>query len=317
MSRAYWHTKDGEAELHGSERAHLHFVAEAAATCAWGLQEPYDDLARADAILSLIPQAERGYLQDIRDNVAADAGNPRRVQMFVRALATALKVGDLRVVVDGVALDTRDLALNTALATGSAPVQLAAKIHGWCEVHCWVEGPDRAWLASVIDEGLTQGCYRWAMSYSPYPGGKQKRVEQGWGDVLALLRSSDSGPVVLSYSVTDFFPNHNIAAWSPPTMPEDWRPAFFEKAEWEALSGQLRQEYRDEHLDELFWELPAAQRWETAMAGLREQRPWARLGPDTLASTYFGAPVTIDDLFAPDRDERIARAAHVPMASRA
>lgn len=44
------------------------------------------------------------------------------------------------------------------------------------------------------------------------------------------------------------------------------------------------------------------------MGALRERRPWARLAPDTLTEVTFGPPVTIYDLFAPDRDERVRTA---------
>jgi hypothetical protein len=315
MSRVYWQAEDGVAELHGSERAWLRQLVAGWATIAWGLRDPYDDLARADAILALIPVDERGYLQEYRDRVSADPDNPQQVQTFVRALDTALKVGGLRLDVNGERLHVDDVAANTALATRSAPIQLATKIHGWCEVHCWTEGPDRQWMASVIEEGLDERLYRWGMFYHSHPLGKKKWAEQGWKEVLELLRAGDRGPVVLSYSVTDSFPNREIAAWSPPATSAVWRPDYYSEAEWTALSVRERQDHLAEHLDELFGELPAAQRWEYAVDGLRQKRPWARLGPDTLGSTHFGAPVTIDDLFASDRDERVARALTVPMAT--
>lgn len=49
-----------------------------------------------------------------------------------------------------------------------------------------------------------------------------------------------------------------------------------------------------------------------ALAGLRRKQPWARIAPDTLATSSFGPMVTVYDLFAPDRDERVRRAAGLP-----
>ena len=41
---------------------------------------------------------------------------------------------------------------------------------------------------------------------------------------------------------------------------------------------------------------------------LREHRPTERLSPGLLGTEMFGPPVSVYDLFAPDRDERETRA---------
>jgi hypothetical protein len=195
-------------------------------------------------------------------------------RQLVSALQTSLRVQGLDLEVAGVKLRTANIDLNTALIAGSDPVALAAKIHGWCESHCWIEGPDREWLAEIIDEGVENGLFRRGFWYADTPDGpKDKWSSQGWEEVLTLLRSRDDEPVVLSYSVSERFPNEYIAGWDGP--------------------------------EDSWYDLPDAEQWERALTGLREQRPWARLAPDTLYDVTFGPPVTVYDLLAPDRDERV------------
>jgi len=87
--------------------------------------------------------------------------------------------------------DLFDLQLNTAISMGSDPIKLAAYIHGTCEVFGYFEQKDFGWVIATINQGLTSGIYRY---------------NQGWEDVISLLESNPS-EVVMSYSVTDSFPN--------------------------------------------------------------------------------------------------------------
>src|SRR5678809_1267407 len=57
-------------------------------------------------------------------------------------------------------IDPFELQLNSALALGSDVVKLAARFHGQCEVHCWVDAADRVWLANMVVEGLECGVFR-------------------------------------------------------------------------------------------------------------------------------------------------------------
>jgi hypothetical protein len=91
-----------------------------------------------------------------------------------------------------------DAALNTACAIGNDQVRLMARLHGQCEVHAFVVGQNRAWLAAIIRRGRETGVFR---------------ADQGWESVAELLASRDDCPVVTSYSVTRQFPNPEIAGW--------------------------------------------------------------------------------------------------------
>lgn len=316
MSGIYFHTPSKQAELRGSERAWLRQVARGPADAAWDLNGS-SGFDRAKAILDLVPEVPDGldganYLHTMLRAAVQNKDNPEPRWALVRALKTTMRVDGLRMLIAGVELNTDNISLNTALVAGSDPVRLAAKINGWCESHAWVDGPDRAWMADIINEGLRAGIYRRELWYADTSDGPHdKRADQGWGQVVDLLRARDDEPVVMSYSVTDGFPNPWIAGWDPPIDP-GWLPDWADgdgHNEWIAMSGAERAGWRREHADEQWYDLPADQQWELAMAGLRRERPWARIGPDTLAEVTFHYPVTVYDLFAPDRDERVRAAA--------
>ena len=240
MSRVYFHTKHTDAELHGSERAWLGHIARSIGDTAWGLDPDHPSLERAEQILALIPEVPEGeyganYLhRHLREAQAQNAANlaafegwrpghaPRGrtdyepERNLMRSLRTALSgIGSRDMLVAGVSLDPSSVSLNTALALGSDPVRLAAKIHGWCEVHAWFDGPDRAWAADIIDQGLAAGIYRRG---HPADAG----YSQGWEQVQALLRERDDEPVVMSYSVCDQFPNQRWYPGWPGREVEKW-----------------------------------------------------------------------------------------------
>lgn len=320
MSRVYWHAREREVELRGSERAWLAHVAQGPATAAWDL-DGASSLERAIEIVSMVPEVPDGeynanYLhtymreakaQDERNKAAYAGWRPgtshpatdhETIHRFVDSLGVALRVRGVTLDVAGHRLHSSNLDLNTALVAGSDPVRLAAKIHGWCEIHCWVEGPDREWLAGLIDEGLEAGIYRRGLWYSDVPDGpRDKWSSQGWEEVQALLREAADGPVVLSYSVCDQFPNPRTHPAWPGREVESWDDYSDDE---KAAVEDWQERWYDNEDD--------GTRFDLGVSWLREQQPWAQLGPDTLASVSFGPRVTIYDLFAPDRDERISRA---------
>jgi hypothetical protein len=85
--------------------------------------------------------------------------------------------------------------------------------------------------------------------------------------------------------------------------------------EWADMSDSDRAEYQRDHASGRWYELPTDERWRLGMAGLYWERPWAQLTPDTLAEVMFGPPVTVWDLFAPDRDERVRAACGIEAAA--
>lgn len=290
MSRVYFHSPSGDAELRGSERAWLRSVAEGPAQAAWEL-DTTGAYERAVEIMGWIGEKpDSGYGSNyLHKHLREAQARPRDYearQRFVSSLKLALRVNGIELHVAGARLGSSNVDLNTALVAGSDPVRLAAKISGWCECHAYIEGPDRKWAADIIDQGLKTGIYRRTLRYTSL-GDVPREASQGWEGVQELLRARDDEPVVLSYSVTESFPNEEIAGFERP---------------------------RDEHgepINHAWYELPAEERWDRAMTGLRQSQPWARLAPDTLAEVYFHLPVTVYDLFAPDRDARVRAAAEL------
>lgn len=165
--------------------------------------------------------------------------------------------GDRLLTFQGEAIPTFDLALNTVLAVGSDPLCLFAKFHAQCEIHAWVEGANRTWMADLIQQGLDSGLYRQGV---------------GWDAVLKLLRASVEGPVVTSYSVTESFPNAYVAEWVAPTN-DDGEPD-----------------------DDAWYDLPDGEQWDLAIAGLRRSRQVPALSPEILRAR-FGRQLTLIDIF--------------------
>ncbi len=111
--------------------------------------------------------------------------------------------------------------LNTAVAIGGEALCLLAKLHGYSEAHCYVEGPDRAWLAQVIAKGRENNVLRASM---------------GWEEVAAFLVTNDKEPVVCSFSVCAGFPDdsqiHGVDY-------EEWE-VLSESVQWETSMKVLR-----------------------------------------------------------------------------
>lgn len=315
MSRLYFHTPTATAELAGSEKAWLERIGYGPSVAAWNLHTP-GSFDRAAEIIAMVPEPPAGryganYLHKYLREAQAD-NSYEKIHQLVAALQTALRASSLDIHVAGHHLRSANLEANTALAAGSPPVALAAKLGHWGEQHAWVEGPDRAWLADTIQQGLDAGIYRHGIWYATQPDGpSDKWADQGWDEVLTLLRTGDDQPVVTSYSVCDGFPNPGVAGWNPDVDPgwaPDWAATGNGRAEWDESDDETKSSYRRDHVHDLWYEQPDDLRWQQAMEGLRRSRPWARLAPDTLAEVTFGPPVTVFDLFAADRDDRVRAA---------
>jgi hypothetical protein len=208
MSRVYFHSPSGDAELRGSERAHAGWLSSAIGIAALDLND-YDFRERTGKHI--------------------DAGHPLR---DVQAAETALRAGDVHFVVPSGRYSAWEVLLNTCLAIGSDPLCFLTRMHAQCEIHAWVDGPDRTWLAGVIADGRRAGLMR---------------EGQGWEDVSACLLACADEPVVMSYSVCDQFPSRSAATWEPPIVDGE--------KNWDA-----------------WYDLDEAARWRLAMAGVQELR---------------------------------------------
>lgn len=298
MSKIYFHTPTHTAKLMGSERGWLRTIAANTASPWWGLNNLATPTDRVlDIINMIIPGTCGQYVLDIAGPVRNGQRDHATVKALIDILTICLRVNDVPLRVGDHAVSSENAELNTALTTGNDLVRLAAKIHGWCEIHPWFEETDRAWCADIIERAVTAGVYRAGMWCTGY-GGQRTWCEQGWSDVVALLRDTTThpGPVVLSYSVCDEFPNPEVAltmpAW-PGGVPKDWN----------ALTTTQQDERRTAIT--AWYNLPESIQWETAMDGIRRDQPWANIGPTNLTTTPFGPPITLFDLFHPDRVDRV------------
>jgi hypothetical protein len=270
MSRVYFHTQhEGEAELLGSERAHMHLLPRdigASMIPSWAVDdEPLYRVIR--------PELHDKYTVKTHHGRPWPAEWPRKVDR--ERLTLSLGGFAPRIFCKGGRdLDTDCLLLNTQLAIGSDALALMAKLEGQCEIHAWVDGPDRAWMADVIQQGLDAGLYRDGM---------------GWDKVQELLRSGSEGPVVTSYSVCDGFPGWHLinqATWPPGV-----------ERTWSALTEEEQQQR--EAGNEAWYELPQDEQWESAMYVLRENKSglWGgQISPEALRGR-FGHGLSMVDLF--------------------
>lgn len=309
MSRVYFHSPHGDAELRGSERAWLGSLVD---SIAFGFLDRYTD---AEQLLALVRPGHWLHKED--------RTQPGWALTWYDRARLALGTGnddDPVLQWRGHGIDTFSLRLNTALRYGSDPVRLAARIHGQCEIHAYVEGINRAWLANLIQQGLDEHVYRAGIWYTDRPGVNpaaqpdRRWSDQGWGEVVKLLRDRDDEPVVMSYSVCDGFPNREAARWEPPPMPEGWAPDWADddegRAEWAERYPHLegREDYYRSTAGDAWYDLPDEERWRIAMGGLRGSDGGLEISPDEFGKYYFTHGLTLPDLLAPDYEERLDKA---------
>lgn len=251
MSRLYFHTRDeGTVEVLGAERAYIgNLIKDLARPFlphgAWGVRD----------VLPLIAYGERGDLAEYADH-------PRAAEM----LRLSFDHAEATFTYGGKPVRNLPLGLNTVLAIGNDFMCLLARLDGQCEIHSYVEGPHRAWMAELIEQALTARVLR---------GGV------GWNDVIELLRSRDDAPVVTSHSVSESFPNESLADWQPPQVGPD--------------EGDL-------DYDAWYNDYTDAERWDMAIKGLRAQtgRYETELSPETLRDR-FGHRLTLMDVLGQEK----------------
>lgn len=254
MSRICFHTEARTVVVRGRERARLGALTDKlglALTDAYLLRRaaPWLDI-------SICGRSVASYELDVR--LEHDA----RLALRYGAMGPILAY-------QGHPLDPLVLGLNTAALLGSDPVRLAARIHAQCEIHGWVDGPDRKWIADVLEDGLLIGIFRHGLGENA----------TGWTDVLELLREDDGGPVVMSYSGSNTFPNAQTSTFLPL-----WPEGAPER--WDALS-EADQKLRSETA-EVWDELPAADQWRMSVAYLRTGTGLLQLTPDDWDGYHFG-----------------------------
>lgn len=260
MSRVYFHSPEDDAEVRGSERAYAScLIGNLAMAVFENHVEKYRD---EQPLLKIIPAGS--YLhRSARERFANDFGTWFRV---------AYGPDDYFILPDGQKVATWDVALNTATVLGGDALMFLARMHAQCEIHGWVDGPDKAWLAEIIEQGLVDKLYR---------------ANAGWETVVELLKENTTSPVVMSYSVCEQFPNCGVGDWMDKIFRDD--------------------EHRDEHADK-WYELPDDEKWRISMDGLKAKSGKLKIKPDDWRGYGYGLGLSAFDVVAALYDERKADA---------
>lgn len=270
MSRVYFHTPSGDTEILGSERA---YAGGLVGDLTVGIVKPRF-LRELDVFRQLIPASH--YLWSSVDNM------PR----FESSFETAWKV-QLELAWKGHTFDCWTVSLNTVQRIGNDPLKFLARMHAQCEIHAFVEGANRAWLAEIIHKGRVLGLYR---------------EGAGWEDVVKLLLTRDDEPAVMSYSVCERFPNASSSDWLPP-----WPEGV--PLHWDALTKEQQDER--ERLSEEWYDLPDEEQWERGLNWLRKEPGMLEFKPETWEGYGYSHGISAFDLVAPDYAERLDRALSV------
>jgi hypothetical protein len=113
---------------------------------------------------------------------------------LIKNIKTSLSLGDLTL---NHCDDTEFwlIQANTLISIGSDALKLLVKIYSQCEVHGFIEGNNRKWAASILQNALDCGLIR-----------KNPFGYNGWDSLIELMNEDDDSPIVMSYSVADDFP---------------------------------------------------------------------------------------------------------------
>jgi hypothetical protein len=188
MSRIYFHTRNDEAAVYGSERA---WMGNIASKITYGIMEQLTDNRN---ILRYI--AKDCWIHDNQSDIK-------------HALKIILSVGENKYpfVLGNDSITPFELCLNTAIVSGSDPIKMCARIHGQCEIHCYIVRDDFDWFSNIIKNGIQSMIFR---------------KNQDWESVLSLIEKTEENEIVLSYSVCDGFPNRYVAGWKDDCDGDSW-----------------------------------------------------------------------------------------------
>lgn len=265
MSYIQFQDQHGSATLRGVERFRLLSLVQDSTAALLRGQRPAELATR---LHDLLP--------DDHELRFASAPRGRQTGPWLQAYSAAARsiFNDPLVRYRGHQLAQMTMQLNTAMAVGTEPVRLAARLHGQCEINCWVDGPHRTWLADVVEGGLEDGSFRAGL---------------GWESIADLLRQRDDQPVVTSFS--DHFPTF----WSVPTTQVGAPDA------------------EDDELIQTWESLPAEERWRLALQELQVRTADAELDIRPAWTSYrYGHTLSFHDLIAEDHQERFDRALGLP-----
>lgn len=250
VSRLYFTSRDDKAELMGWEFHALGGIVTHIALGVLGTDSLVSNRVTIEPLWRIVLNPP-SYVRDQPD-------------LALRTMFGGSGNEGTRIAIDGETVRPRDIAFNTCIAIGAKPLQLAARLAAQGEIHAWVDGPNRWWLADIIMQGREAGLYR---------------PNSGWEDVAAMLLREADEPVVCSYSVSDSWPNPTFVMesglWDPGiSVDEDVdEAAEIRDNAWGLLSTTLQWDLGIEALRQ--YEYPLELRpsdWDTAFFGTGESK---------------------------------------------
>jgi hypothetical protein len=218
MSRIYFHSPEQTSEVSGAERYHMGHLCSEAFLTAGDLRARHKSERDYEWLKPLLPKGMR------------------EGQRFPEMLETWAVVGDMGthgedvVLIDGERHPLFNLQLNSAYVMGGDALKLAARLHGQCEIHCYVEFSNRMWLSDIIERALSDNIFREYLVRHEIGDEWQKPWPLGWRSVIDHLRDGCDSPVVCSYSVCDSFPDVSLL----PDFPRVNAGEEDEEIDWDA-----------------------------------------------------------------------------------
>lgn len=206
MGRIYFHSQNSEKDvvISGRERAYAGLLVNDLFWQSLNVQRTDHSLYQRWK-----PIINDEYLHKLGLEVENDPYNRMKIDHFIDTFRINLLYGpdaDNQLFSDKP--DTVfETALNTALVIGSNPVKFLARLHAQCEIHGYVEGINREWLANIIQQGLDTSVIR---------------DDENWNEIIDFLTKRNDEPVVMSFSVCEGFPNSYVAEWKDNNDGEDW-----------------------------------------------------------------------------------------------
>lgn len=241
MSYIYFHSPEGRAKVRGSERLYMAHLTSRLLVATLSMSETRGE--GFGDIIDFIPKGH--YLLDCYRECGNNLYNPTFLDRF-KTWIHAESDGIFEVsVFKASVFETK---LNTAYVLANDVIKLMSRLHGQCELHCYVEAKNRKWLSGIITKGLK---------------GSILRNNQGWKSVIQLLESGSQTPVVCSYSVSYGFPNTYVAGVVSPG------------------------EYMDDSRESAWYDLSEVERWDLAIQGIRSENG-LELKPEGWEDFYFG-----------------------------
>jgi hypothetical protein len=213
MSKVYFHSIDRTEELKGAERSYLSNKCNQVFSGLLGdWFSPCQNLQDSNFVIWLLSSLPYDHYlhESVRSRPYIHAIDDIKT-FFVASTFSGALAG----------ISKSELILNTALRVGGDPLKIAARLHGQCEIHAWIDPCNAQWFAGLLRKA--------------YFDCQFLRPAQGWEDVIGLIGNSLKSEIVMSFSVCEGFPNSLLSGIDY----EDWIN-LSEKQQWQSSMDAIR-----------------------------------------------------------------------------